>query len=56
MTQMSIKLKYILQSNVFGLEKYKEAKNSKKILKLCRASTQNARQTENFVVFAVRFM
>jgi hypothetical protein len=30
MIQMSIKLKYILQSNVFGLEKYKEAKNSKK--------------------------
>jgi hypothetical protein len=52
MIQMSIKLKYILQSNVFGLEKYKEAKNSKKILKLCRAPTQNARQTENF---AVRF-
>jgi hypothetical protein len=28
---VSTKLKYILQSNVFGMEKYKEAKTSKKI-------------------------
>jgi hypothetical protein len=43
---MSTKLKYILQSNVFGLEKYKEAKNSKKKLKLCRAFYVGARQRE----------
>jgi hypothetical protein len=44
MIEMSIKLKYILQSNVFVAKKYKEAKNSI-FLKLCRAPTQNARQT-----------
>jgi hypothetical protein len=29
MIEMSIKLKYILESNVFVVKKYKEAKNSK---------------------------
>jgi hypothetical protein len=45
MIEMSTKLKYILQSNIFVVNKYKEAKNSKKTLKLRRMPTQNSRQT-----------
>jgi hypothetical protein len=48
---MSTKLKYILQSNVFVLNKYKEAKNSKKIETLSCAYTKRTANIKLYRAF-----